>query len=258
MNRLARSPMLALPGILFVGLTNLVPALRPSVEAAGDQQPMQLDPARAALMKAHFHEALAVQDAVIRGDLAAAKPAATALANAPSPAGLPAAAAPHATALKAAASRAAAATTLNGAATEVASMFATCGACHASAGTRPALPVSSPSGGGGVVGHMLAHQYAIDQMLQGLVLPSATLWRQGAEGLNMAPLRRSELPRDSALTRDVIAAEKRVHAMAEEAIATTEPAVRARQYAQILTTCAECHSAHRKVWGPPGTRSPRP
>jgi cytochrome c2 len=256
MNRFARSPMLALPGILFIGLTHTVPALGPSAEAAGGQQPIQLDPARAALMKAHYAGAIAVQDAVIRGDLATATPAAAALAKAPAPAGLPAAAGPHAAALKAAASRAAAATTLSAASSEVASMFATCGACHASAGTRPALPVPSPSTVGGVVGHMLDHQRAIDQMMQGLVLPSAALWRQGAEGLKAAPLRRAELPRDAALTRDVIAAEKRVHSMADEAIATTEPAVRARQYAQILTTCAECHSAHRKVWGPSGLRPP--
>jgi cytochrome c2 len=258
MNRLARAPMLALPGILFIGLTHVAPALEPSAEAAGGQQPIQLDPARAALMKAHFAGAIAVQDAVIRGDLAAATPAAAALAKAPAPANLPAAAAPHVTALKAAASRAATATTLSAASNEVASMFATCGACHASAGTRPALPVPSPSAVGGVVGHILDHQRAIDQMLQGLVLPSSTLWRHGADALKVAPLHRSELPRDAALTRDVIAAEKRVHGMADEAIATTEPAVRARQYAQILTTCAECHSAHRKVWGPSGVRPPRP
>jgi cytochrome c2 len=258
MNRLARSSMLALPGILFIALTHTIPALGPSAEAAGEQQPLQLDPARAALMKAHYHEAIAVQDAVIRGDLAAATPAAAALAKAPAPAGLSATAATHAAALRAAASRAAAATTLSAASNEVASMFATCGACHASAGTRPALPVPSLSEVGGVVGHMLAHQSAIDQMLQGLLLPSAALWRQGAEGLKAAPLKRGELPRDAALTRDVIAAEKRVHRMADEAIATTEPAIRARQYAQLLTTCAECHSAHRKVWGPSGVRSALP
>lgn len=72
MNRLARSPMLALPGILFVALTHTLPELGPSVEAAGEQQPIQLDPARAALMKARFAGAIAVQDAVIRGDLATA------------------------------------------------------------------------------------------------------------------------------------------------------------------------------------------
>lgn len=254
MNRLARLPMLALPGILFIGLTQTVPARWSAAEAAGGQQPIQLDPARAALMKAHYHEAIAIQDAVIRGDLAAVTPAAAALAKAPAPAGLPVVAAPHATALKDAASRAAAATTLSAASNEVASMFATCGACHGAVGTRPGLPVPSPAAPGGVVGHMRDHQRAIDQMMQGLVLPSAALWRQGAEGLKAAPLRRAELPRDAALTREVIAAEQRVHGMADEAIATTEPTARARQYAQILTTCAECHSAHRKVWGPSGVR----
>lgn len=228
MNRLARSPMLALPGLLFVAITHTIPALGPAAEAAGGQQPLQLDPARAALMKAHYHEAIAVQDAIIRGDLAAATSAVEALSKAPAPEGLPAAAVPYANALKAA-------------------------AC-----LRPALPVPSPSAVGGVVGHMVAHQRAIDQMQQGLVLPSAQLWREGAQGLRVAPLRRAELPRNSGLTRDVIAAEERVHRMAEEAVATTEPAVRARQYAQILATCAECHSAHRKVLGPSGVRPPHP
>lgn len=258
MNRLARSPILALPGILFVALTHTMPAFGPSAEAAGDQQPIQLDVTRAALMKAHYHEAIAIQDAVIRGDLATATPAATALAGAPEPTSLPQVAAPYAAALKAAAGRAAAAKTLNAASSEVASMFATCGACHAAAGVRPALPVQSPPAVGGLVGHMLAHQHAIDRMQQGLILPSAELWRQGAQDLKVAPLRQADLPRDAALTRDVIAAEKRVHRMAEEAITTDASAVRARQYAQILTTCAECHSAHRKVWGPSGARPSLP
>jgi cytochrome c553 len=129
-------------------------------------------------------------------------------------------------------------------------MLASCGDCHTAAGTRPALPSAPPAAVGGVVGHMLDHQRAIDQMLQGLVVPSATLWRQGADGLKAAPLHRSALPRDGALSRDVIAAEKRLHQMAEEAATTNEPAARSGQYARMLTTCAECHSAHQKIWGP--------
>ena len=254
MTPLAHSPMLAVPGILFVALTHAVPALGPTVEAAGDQQPLQLDPARAALMKAHYHDAIAVQDAVIRGDVPAAARAAASLAVAPAPAGLPTAATQFGPAFTAAAGHAAAATTVKSAADAVAAMFTTCGACHAAAGVRPALPVPFRDDVAGVVGHMLAHQRAIDQLQQGLVLPSDALWRQGAEGLKGAPLKRAELPRDNVLTRDITATETRVHRMAEEAIATTEPAMRARQYAQLLTACAECHGAHRKVWGPSGVR----
>jgi mono/diheme cytochrome c family protein len=246
--------MLAVPGILFVALTHAMPAPGPSVEAADDQQPLQLDSARAALMKAHYHDAIAVQDAVIRGDVPAAARAAASLAAAPAPKGLPAAAMPYGPALTLAAGHAAAATTVKSAADAVASIFSTCGACHASAGVRPALPVPFRDDVGGVVGHMLVHQRAIDRLQQGLILPSDVLWRQGAEDLKNAPLKRAELPRDDVLTRDVTAAETRVHRMAEEAIATTEPTMRIRQYAQFLTTCAECHSAHRKVWGPSGVR----
>jgi cytochrome c553 len=250
MNRLARLSMLTVPGICFIALTHLVPSMRPFVEAAADPQAIQLDPARAILMKAHYREAITVHDAVIRGDLPAIGPAAAALASAQIPGGAPAAATAPMNAMKAAAARAAAATTLATASREAATMLASCGECHTAAGTRPALPIAPPSDVGGVVGHMLEHQRAVDQMLQGLVVPSATLWRQGAEGLKTAPLHRSDLPRDAALTRDVTAAEKRVHQMAGAAATMDTPAARAGQYARILTTCAECHSAHRKIWGP--------
>jgi cytochrome c553 len=250
MNRLARLSMLTLPGICFVVVTHLFPSMRLFVEAAGDPQAIELDPARAMLMKAHYREAITVHDAVIRGDLPAVAPAAAALASAPIPGGVPPATAAPANAMKAAAARAAAATTLTAATREAATMLSSCGECHTAAGTRPALPIAPPSAVGGVVGHMLEHQRAVDQMLHGLVVPSASLWRQGAEGLKTAPLHRSDLPRDAALTRDVTAAEKRVHQMAEAAATMNEPAARADQYAHILTTCAECHSAHRKIWGP--------
>jgi len=256
MNRLARSPMLALPGILFVALTQVAPALRPA-EAAGDQT-LQLDPARAALMKSHFHEALAIENAIVRGELAAVGPAAAALAAAPPPAGLPAATTPHLKAMKAAAGRAAAATTLPTASLEAATMLSACGECHLSAGVRPAPPFPSRSDAEGRVGHMQAHQRAIELMLHGLLVPSTSLWREGAEALSVAPLHRSELSRASNVTDEVLSAEKRVHRMAEEAIATAAPPIRVRQYAQLLTTCAECHSANKKLQAPSGVRPPRP
>lgn len=144
MNRLARFSMLALPGIFFIVVTHLVPSMRPSVEAAGDPQAIQLDPARAILMKGHYREAITVHDAVIRGDLPAIGPAAAALASAQIPGGVPAAATAPANAMKAAAGRAAAATTLTAASREAATMLASCGECHTAAGTRPALPVRPP------------------------------------------------------------------------------------------------------------------
>jgi cytochrome c553 len=250
MHRLARVSTLALPAIAFGLVTNFIPALRPTTEAASAPQAIRSDPMRVRLMNAHYHQVVAMQDALIKGELSAIAPAAKALAQQDGPTGLPDAATSYVAAMKQTAARAAATATLSDASTETASMLVTCGECHRAVGTRPALPVPPAPVVGGVVGHMLEHQRAIDQMLQGLIVPSDTLWREGANGLKTAPLHRSDLPRDSKLTRGLMAAEKRVHQLAADAASMSEPATRAKSYAQILTTCAECHGLHRKIWGP--------
>jgi cytochrome c553 len=250
MPRLARSSVLALPALAFGLVTNLAPTLRQVVEAAAQAQSIPLDPGRAALMKAHYHEVLTMQDAVIRGDLSAVAPSAKAVAGQEPPSGLPPVATSYVNALREAATRAAGTTTLAAASQETASLLATCGQCHVAVGTRPAPPMPPSTTVGGVVGHMLDHQRAVDRMLQGLVVPSATLWREGAEALRVAPLHRGDLPRSSKMTGAVTAAEKRVHELADAAIALSEPSARAGSYARILTTCADCHRLHGKVWGP--------
>jgi len=97
---------------------------------------------------------------------------------------------------------------------------------------------------------MLEHQRAADEMLQGLIIPSASQWRQGAERLRTAALQRDKLPRDSKLTPQVLKAEERVHRLADQATAAADTSARAAIYAQVLTTCAECHGLHAVVWGP--------
>ncbi len=123
------------------------------------QRSVPSEPERAALMRRHFDQALAIKDAVIRGDVAAVNNAAAALAAQDTPQGLPSVAGPFVTSLKEEARRAAAATTIVSAASESASILATCGNCHQTVGIRPAFPPpSSPaatSAPGGVVGHML-------------------------------------------------------------------------------------------------------
>jgi cytochrome c553 len=98
---------------------------------------------------------------------------------------------------------------------------------------------------------MLDHQRAADLMFQGLVVPSSTLWREGADTLNVARLRDRELPRDSRWTPEIVRAEERLHRFAGDAARMHDYATRAASYAQIIATCAECHGLHQKVWGPP-------
>jgi cytochrome c553 len=97
---------------------------------------------------------------------------------------------------------------------------------------------------------MLEHQHAIEQMADGLIIPSAAQWKAGAEALKAVPLRASDLPKDPRLTRDVAAAEDRVHMLAEQAAGAEEASVRVNTYAQIISACAQCHGLHGRIWGP--------
>ena len=190
-----------------------------------------------------------VHDAVIRGDLAAARAAASALA-AREFTGLPAAAAPFRDTIRTLAGRVAAATDVTSAAAGTASMLGACGDCHRAAGVAPAPAVPDRPVVGQTVGHMLDHQRADDQLVQGLVVPSSSAWNQGAQGLRVAPLASGKLPKDPKLTSEVAAGEQRLHQLADEAAGTSDPRARAALYGRLLATCASCHTLHANVWGP--------
>jgi len=245
-SRLIR-PLSVLAAVLVVGYAT--GRTTPS-SAAPRAQAVKPDAERAAHMRMHFTHVMSVHEAVIRGDLPAVKSPATWLAEHEGPESLPARSAPHMAAMRRAAGRAANAETILAAASATALMLKTCGDCHRAAGTMPAAPVPPRPDVGGIVGHMLQHQEAADLMLQGLVVPSSSLWRAGAEALKGAALHASNLPPDAQLTRRLIASEERIHQLADQALRVEDRGARAVFYAQILARCADCHALHREVWGP--------
>jgi len=129
-------------------------------------------------------------------------------------------------------------------------MLRQCAECHRAVGVMPSPSAIVRPDVGGLVGHMLEHQRAIDDLLQGLLIPSAPQWSRGAERLRVAPLRQGDLPRDPLLTGSVKRADARVHQIAEQAVLASSPLSRAAAYGDLLATCAECHGLHRKIWGP--------
>jgi cytochrome c553 len=240
--------------LLFIGLA-FAAGVQPAVYGSGvtaaaiGTQENRPDAAQVRYMRAHLSQAMVLHAAIIRGDLPAVGPAALALAtldDSQFPAGAPEAVA----AMKAAARRAANAKDVLEAARSTAELLSACGNCHRTIGTRPAiLPTSRPQLGG-IVGHMLEHQGAVDQLLEGLVIPSDTLWRAGARALMAAPLNPRDLPLDSNARRQLAPTEERVHRLATEAIQATDPEARAGFYGQVLAGCADCHRLHAKLWGP--------
>jgi mono/diheme cytochrome c family protein len=201
-------------------------------------------------MRHHFAQVGLIHNSLTRGDLAAIREPATQLSRTAVPVGLPDAAGSYVAAIRQAASRVVAATTLASAATATVSMLTQCGDCHRAVGVFPAPTIPKRPDVGGLVGEMLEHQRATDDMLVGLIVPSASQWRQGAERLTAAKLLSSKLPPDPKLTQEIRTAEVRVHQIAKQAETAADASARGVIYAQLLTTCAQCHSLHKSVWGP--------
>ena len=203
-------------------------------------------------MQHHFLQITQIQDAVIRGDLSAVRSPARELGEMNLPAGMPPTSQPFMLTLRMAGRRAADAKDLVVAASAAASLLADCGECHRTVGFRPAIDSARQPNVGGIVGHMLEHQRAVRELQTGLFAPSTTDWERGAATLRAAPLSRSDLSLDPKLTAAIREAETRVHRLADSAAKADTMAARTTAYAAILTTCADCHTLHKTVWGPTG------
>ncbi|MBI2220791.1 MAG: hypothetical protein HYU53_06245 [Acidobacteria bacterium] len=229
-------------------LAVVIGVIAASVLVAAQRKPS--DPQTAGHMREHYTQVHAVEHAVIRGDLEAVKEPATWLAAHEASQELDKASAAQVSAMRQAARRAADAEDLKSAATATAAMLAACGDCHRAAAVVPPVPVPDRPAVAGSVGHMLEHQRAVDQMANGLIVPSTGMWKEGADALKASPLRAGDLPRDPKLTREIAAAEDRVHVLADQASAAAEESARVNAYAQIISTCAQCHGLHGRIWGP--------
>ncbi len=204
-------------------------------------------------MRAHFDQALLLHDAVIRGDRAAVGPAARALAEqvAESQSGsqTPASSRPLA-ALAEGARRVARASSVLEAAVETAGVLSACGRCHRASAVTPAFPAPAQPVAAGLSGHMLEHQAAVRQLVEGLVAPSDATWRNGARALAAAPLNAMDLPVNSAVRTELAPTEERLHRLAAGAADANDPFARAAFYGQLLAACADCHTRYEKLTRP--------
>ncbi len=188
--------------------------------------------------------------AVIHGDLAAVRDAATWVSAHAEPAALPGGTEPLLGRLREAATAVIRAGDVAGAATAAARLSASCGGCHEAASVTPTFPRATPPAFGSIAGHMVRHQDAADLMLEGLIVPSAAAWTRGAGQLSEAPLKAGDFPvsdRVGALMSEI---ETRMHAHAADAATATDTPGRTRAYSRLLAICAECHTRHTTLWDP--------
>ena len=241
---------------LFVGLMILPVAF--AVSACGRsapppaEQPAAATPAQpsadtAARMAGHFDKVRELEQAVIRGDLESAKAAAQWIAEHQEAAGLPAGTESYVTATRDAATAVAASSSLGNAGVAAAFAVAACGECHAAAKVTPKMPeVSAPPTGPGTAAHMHMHLYAVDLLYRGMVGPSETLWKQGAEALKGSPLTDKDLAKAS---KEILASETRVHELAGRAAQAPDTGAKIAIYGALIGGCASCHGMHGMVLG---------
>jgi len=239
--------------IVLIPLLAVVGCSQPQPAA---EQPKAAEPAKPAVdVSKLMHEQLArvtvMQEAVIRGDLeASVEPAKWIVDNLDSK-GLPEGTSQIVADLKKSAGVVAEAKDLKNAATATAMVVSYCGTCHTAAKVTPAIAEpAKPAGSAAVASHMMEHQWATDLMYQGLVIPSEERWQKGLDAMKGSPLAAKDLPKDTKLTKEIVALEVRVHELAAKAKAATDIGTKVALYGDALAGCAGCHSLHGKTWGP--------
>ena len=212
------------------------------------QTSSRYNPLRAAYMRAHFHPALLLHDAVVRGDIAKARAEAAVLADISPTVPMPAGAQAFQGALTQAARAAAAAASLEDAAHATATLFGTCGQCHKANHILAAVPVGTDIKVGGLVGHMLLHQRGADDLLEGLVAPSDAQWVEGVRIFASPKFDPHGMP---GKTRKAIDhGETELAVLAGHAAQALRTRDRVDIYAKVIATCGNCHRSHARFAGP--------
>jgi hypothetical protein len=218
--------------MLLVALTALLACAQPETPADHMQE--------------HFAQVEAVRDALIAGDLSAAKEPASWLAGHEAMEGIPTGWEQHVAQMQRTAQLVVDAEAIEVAATATGEMGGICGGCHQGLDEGAQFTiVVVPAEESGVVAHMLRHEWAVDRLWEGLIGPSDESWAAGAAALGEAALE----PQDTPEEVGVLA--RRVHELGAEAVETFGFTDRAVLYGQLLTTCARCHEL---MEAGPGTR----
>ena len=192
-------------------------------------------------MDDHWREGEAARDAIVQGDLDAARAAAGALAERIPVEGVPPDIEPLQAHMGEAARTLAGAEDLTRAARHLGALARTCGACHDQTAGGPQVRAAAPPEAPGLEGAMARHQWAAEKMWLALVEPNETAWDEAVYALSLAPLVPSGTPADSPLPPLATEIELGVHELARSAQAAGSPEVQARHYGEMLVSCAACH-----------------
>jgi cytochrome c553 len=210
-----------------------------TVAHAGDVADPQFE--HGMMVRFHMHENFdllrAIEKLLVHGKLDEARILARSIAQAPDEPGLAHFAAP-ATAVRERASALAGASSLDEALRAEAQLAQACADCHAAAGVLPELrePPRVPADQPTIEARMTRHLWATDRLWEGIVAQSDDAWRAGLDVLAATPLPAA----GSDVNRAKLA--KQLQRLATDA-RQAQVGDRARNYGEILATCAACHTA---------------
>jgi cytochrome c553 len=119
---------------------------------------------------------------------------------------------------------------------------AACAGCHLAAQELPALPAAPalPPDDGTRQTRMARHQWAVDRLWEGMIVPADKPWRDG-----LAVLADTPLPADGSRTA-AVQLQRRARAELDAPVAIDK---RAAVYHRLLVTCTDCHATQHVVVG---------
>jgi len=217
------------------------------------QPPATPEETLSAHMEEHLDRVTETRDAVIAGDLEAAKESATWLSEHEPAAQIQEAWIPHVENMKQAVAGASAWATIEEASRAVAEMAHSCGQCHTTvAATITRAPVPEPQPGKGIAAHMRLHAAAADRMWKGLVSPSELSWGMGARTIGVKALGPGDLGLEGTAPEAIVELAKAVHTLGVKAAEAAAGEERVTAYAELLGTCGGCHKRLRSAAGAGG------
>jgi cytochrome c556 len=196
------------------------------------------------IMRAHFHDALLIREAVIAGRPDQAANPATVLALIENLDDLPAGWRSFVERMQQDARRITDSTSAAQAAAATADLGLACGLCHQQLG-GPKVQIEPPPAEGTTLDErMQRHVWASERLWEGIAVPSADAWNAGARALSQSPFAPEVLKGGGVHAKS--AASDFVKLVANAPTRTT-PEARAALYAELLVTCGTCHRAMREA-----------
>lgn len=195
-------------------------------------------------MKNHFKEATVIRNAVIDGRLSDASRAAQSLPDNEGLGKINPSWQSSIDVLEYAAKRIQRSSDTPALAVAIADIAIACGQCHKAAGGPKIEAEPVPPSDGSLAGRMHRHAWATERLWEGIYGPSDPAWKAGASALSGEPFPKEVLEKGDVNAR---AAADRFKGLVPTLASKKTPQDRGQVYANLLETCAACHTATRKA-----------